>query len=369
MPVHAVSIANILNDMFYSFSYRENNEMVVRFTAPDARVLIVDDINTNLKVAEGLMLPYKIQIDLRKSGFDAIETINYDLVFMDHKMPGMDGIETTIRIRGMESEDNYFKTVPIIALTANAVAGTEEKFIENGFNDFISKPIDTVKLNTILAKWIPREKQKGATIETNRKPAQNEQTNQANFEIEGVDVNRGILLSGGSAEQYLDTLALFCKDAQEKIAEINNCLEARDLALYTIHVHALKSASANIGAIELSKAAFTLEKAGQRGDLLYIKNNCTPFLLTLDQLLNYIGSLLSSNESGADNFDKALFRKKLNTLKNALNDMDGDSINEAIESLLRSSYPNNIKSTIRKVSSHLLMTEYDEAEALIETLL
>jgi CheY-like chemotaxis protein len=165
MPVHSISIANILNGESDKFSYSETNENIVRFTAPDINILVVDDVITNLKVAKGLLAPYKVQVALCKSGMMAIEAVKsncYDLVFMDHRMPGMDGVEATQHIRALGTEgvpeDMYFKDVPIIALTANAVSGTEEKFLQNGFNDFLSKPIDTIKLNAVLEKWIPKKK-------------------------------------------------------------------------------------------------------------------------------------------------------------------------------------------------------------------
>jgi signal transduction histidine kinase/CheY-like chemotaxis protein len=163
MPVYSLTIANILNGTTGNFSYSTHAEFIVRFTAPEAIVLVVDDVVTNLKVANGLLLPYKMRVDLCKSGVTAIEAMKvnrYDIIFMDHKMPGMDGIETTLKIRSMGNEDPYYKEVPVIALTANAVIGTKEMFIENGFNDFLSKPIDTVKLNAVLEKWIPKAKQK-----------------------------------------------------------------------------------------------------------------------------------------------------------------------------------------------------------------
>jgi CheY-like chemotaxis protein len=106
-----------------------------------------------------------MRVDLCKSGVTAIEamkTNRYDVVFMDHKMPGMDGIETTLMLRTMGEEDPYFKEVPVIALTANAVSGLKEMFLEHGFNDFLSKPIDTVKLNAALERWIPKDKQESS---------------------------------------------------------------------------------------------------------------------------------------------------------------------------------------------------------------
>ncbi|MCL2010498.1 MAG: response regulator, partial [Synergistaceae bacterium] len=163
MPAYCIPVANILNGVSSSFTYSEDHERVIRFTAPDANVLVVDDINTNLKVAAGLMQPYEMRLSLCKSGMEAIEAVkskNYDLVFMDHKMPGMDGMETTQRIRAMGGEEPYYKRLPVIALTANAVSGTREMFLQNGFDDFLSKPVDIVSLNAVLEKWLPKEKQK-----------------------------------------------------------------------------------------------------------------------------------------------------------------------------------------------------------------
>jgi len=140
------------------FDSIKNDNISINFNAPNARVLVVDDIDANLKVVKGLLHPYKMQIDLCTSGAEAIEMVkanNYDLVFMDHMMPDMDGVEATKIIR------EIYANLPIIALTANAVSGVKEMFFSNGFNDFLSKPIDTINLNSILEKWLPKEKQIG----------------------------------------------------------------------------------------------------------------------------------------------------------------------------------------------------------------
>ena len=162
MPVHAISVANIFNGVTDGTTFLKTEEHTTNFTAPNASVLVVDDISTNLKVVNGLLLPYKMKVDLRISGREAIEAIKskrYDVVFMDHRMPDMDGVETTEYIRVLDDNDPYYKELPIIALTANAVSGMKEMFIKSGFNDFMSKPIDTVVLNSVLEKWIPKEKQ------------------------------------------------------------------------------------------------------------------------------------------------------------------------------------------------------------------
>jgi len=145
-----------------SFDSIKDDDITIGFNAPNARVLVVDDNDVNLEVAKGLMQPYKMQVDLCTSGAEAIEKVKtngYDLVFMDHMMPEMGGVEATKIIREMAKENPHYANLPIIALTANAVSGVKEMFLENGFNDFLSKPIDIVELNSILEKWLPREKQ------------------------------------------------------------------------------------------------------------------------------------------------------------------------------------------------------------------
>jgi len=162
MPVYSLLVANVLNMVQEGFSYHGNTGFTVRFTAPDANILIVDDVLTNLKVTKGLLLPYGTQVSLCKSGETALSAMRanrYDIVLMDHMMPDMDGVETTKRIRELGETDSYFANVPIVALTANAVSGMREFFLENGFNDFMSKPVDVVKLDSVLENWIPREKQ------------------------------------------------------------------------------------------------------------------------------------------------------------------------------------------------------------------
>jgi len=159
LPIHAISIANILNETNDVANLEENFDENRTFVTTDVRVLIVDDISINLMVAEGLMAAYMMQIDTCTNGKAAIEKIKntkYDIVFMDHMMPELDGIETTKIIRKIPGE--YFANLPIIALTANAVSGTRNMFLQNGMNDLLTKPIELPKLNEILDRWLPSSK-------------------------------------------------------------------------------------------------------------------------------------------------------------------------------------------------------------------
>jgi HPt (histidine-containing phosphotransfer) domain-containing protein len=263
--------------------------------------------------------------------------------------------------------------VPIIALTANAVSGTKEMFLENGFNDFLSKPIDTVKLNAILEKWIPKEKQKITKAGAIKNAAQKEPEINSDVKIEGIDVNRGIALSGGTLEQYLDTLALFYKDGLEKINELNKCLETNDLSLYTIYVHALKSAAANIGARPLSEAAKALEEASDNEDSDFVEKNNIVFLADLQSLLDRINDVLSSFKKNTGNkkkdADAETTKADLVNLKTAISDLDAGSINDIIERLRQATQGDDIENVITDISDNVLVAEYDRALELINDLI
>jgi len=338
---------------------------------PEARVLIVDDINTNLRVASGLMQPYNMQIDICSSGMDAIEAVKsnrYDIIFMDHMMPEMNGIEATSLIRALDGDTSYFKNVPIIALTANAIHGVREMFLENGFNDFLSKPIDTGILNTILEEWIPKEKQ---LKPTKKIFAVNEQDSGETIKIAGIDTDRGILLSGGTIDGYLQTLTLFCDDSRNKLKEIVTCLKNEDLSLYTTYVHAMKSACANIGALELSKTAESLEMAGQKKDMSFILASNNTFTSDLEKLLGAIDEHLSArnNKNQSKSIDIELLKAELEKLRAGLIDYDIVSANEACESLQEFTQAADIGDTVLKILQHELTGKYDEAVLLINALL
>jgi signal transduction histidine kinase/CheY-like chemotaxis protein/HPt (histidine-containing phosphotransfer) domain-containing protein len=373
MPVNSISVANILNGISdaFSFSYSVNKSFTARFNAPTARILVVDDISTNLQVAEGLLLPYKMKIDTCLSGEEAIRMVKknrYDLVFMDHMMPDMDGVETTKYIRelGVEDKDDleelHYQTLPIVALTANAVSGVKEMFLSNGFNDFISKPIDTIKLNSILEKWLPKEKQEKAREDVK---TDDEEELGSDIRIDGIDVKKGVSMTGG-AKNYLRTLAVFHKDGLRKIEEIKKCLATDNYPLYTTYVHALKSASANIGANELSEIAKQLEMAGKQEDFKYIRSHNAQLIMSLQVLLEDINTVVLSNSEGEKkSVDTNTLKGKLGELKEAFDTLDPDAIDIAVNALQEFSQMPDVENILQNT----LMGEYDKAVSTIEDML
>ena len=374
MPTHSIPIANILNGVADRFIYSQDNESIVRFTAPTARVLVVDDIITNLKVTEGLLLPYEMKVDLCKNGMTAIEMVrdtHYDMVFMDHMMPEMDGIEATAHIRALGDEGSYYKTMPIIALTANAVSGTREMFYENSFNDFLPKPIDTIQLNAVLERWLPKEKQESPKAKTRAYSTADVYQANESIKIDGLDTKRGLSIVRGSFEKYVKMLTVFYKDAVEKIGEIRLCLERADLPLYTINVHALKGACANIGADRLSEAAKSLEMAGRGGDLNYIHGNNEDFLIDFEVFLNKVNEVIIKNE--AENLKGSIDMEFLMTwlvvLKNALCAFDSVMIKKAAGELEKFTYEEEPGAIVESILNNVLIGGYDEAITLIDSLL
>lgn len=274
------------------YSYEKKGQ--VQFTASSVRVLVVDDIAANLKVAEGLLKPYNLQIDTTISGKQAVELVQrnrYDLIFMDHMMPDMDGVEATAAIRGIEGE--YFKSVPIIALTANAVSGMKAMFLEKGFSDFLSKPIEISKLNTIMGKWIAKNKRElGANTEDSL--PKEKQNDIKEMIIDGLDVKQGLVMTGGEVSLYIEVLELFCKDSEIRLEKLRIPIDNEEgLRNFILNVHSLKSSAASIGASAVSAEAAALEKAGTSGDFSFINNNLNSFWGQLYSLIKNIRAALS----------------------------------------------------------------------------
>ena len=276
---------------------------VIHYTLPDVRLLIVDDFATNLKVVEGLIAPYKAKVDTCLSGEESVKLIkqnDYDLVFMDHMMPGMDGLEAAALIRKWESEVNKIR-LPVIALTANAVVGMREMFLDNGFNDFLSKPIEVFKLNEIFDRWIPEEKKEIINITEQDSGADDSASNisflildSSLFNIPGIDVKNGLVMTSSTIEDYCKLLSLFINDIEARMPNMQKDHALKDMHLFTTNVHAIKSAAAFIGADELSKKALTMEEAGKTGNAAFIKENINAFLEYLNSTVKNIRAVLNT---------------------------------------------------------------------------
>ena len=380
IPIQSLSIANILNGRADNKDYIESSG-VIRFSFPRARILVVDDIATNLKVIEGLLAPYRTVIDTCLNGLQAIELVKhneYDIIFMDHMMPEMDGIETTAVIRLWEKEQQkknniMRKTTPIIALTANAVVGMREMFIENSFNDFISKPIDVSKLDEMLNRWMPKEKRVKSDEQltmNNEKPAMNNEQNPV-FAIPGVDTAKGIVMTGGTEAAYKQVLSIFCKDVKDRLPLLQRPLTPDALTAFIIHVHALKSASASLGAGNVSRQAAALETAGKTADMSFIGEYLPAFVQQLAELERNIEKALEHKEPENPSDPSLLIAHAslFEELAKALKAQRTAEIDRVLEELNKKPLDKQTREELEKISDEVLMTEFDNALKIINKLI
>ena len=274
-PFYVLPAVAALNNERIVLNLNERRGADIGFSAPRARVLIVDDNAVNLKVVTGLMQPYNMQIITAESGPGAIKMLrsrDIDLVFMDHMMAEMDGVEATEIIRNMEGE--YYKKLPIIALTANAVNGAREMYINAGLNDFLAKPIELSALDRILRNYLPKEYMQPPTRSFYPMGDRRRRRTDAPEKVASLlDFDKGLAYVGGNVEAYREILGLFAQKSKEKIRQIDALYKSKDLKDYVIEVHALKSTSQSIGAEKLSELAKELEAAGKAGRFCPEKKN------------------------------------------------------------------------------------------------
>lgn len=299
-PFSALSVANLLNGEVGERGFAEDQAAGRKpFTCVGIRALAVDDEEMNLVVAKGVLGSYGIEVDTCLSGREAVAMCSgtsYDIVFLDHMMPGFDGVETLKKIR--ELKTGMYQDLPVIALTANTVSGAREMFRSEGFTEFVPKPIERTVLERVLRKVLPksciqyseRPTNKGApgaevpSAEDVPAPQISETAPEAPAEVPeasgpsydqlakaGVNTELGLDYCAGDESFYLEMLRMFCAQGPEKRAEIAALYESANWTDYAVKVHALKSTSLTIGAEALSAQAKELEMAGKRGDADFIR--------------------------------------------------------------------------------------------------
>lgn len=338
-PFYAVPIIKILN---------ETNGKVVRknegeFTAPEAHILVVDDNSMNLNVIAGLLNKYKIKTTKAQSGDEAlelIESMDYDFVFMDHMMPEKDGIETLNEIR--KKRGVYYQKVPIIALTANAVAGAREKFINAGFADFVEKPVELSVLDRVIRRNLPKEKIIYGDVKITKT-----ETKQKEFAIGDLDVKSGEMYCG-DREKLLIVLKDFCESSRDIRKGIVEPFEAKDWKTYKINVHALKSSMKSIGANYLSDLAKELEKMSGEGNVADIPEKHNVMLNEYDRVVKFICEdekidvhIDEEKETVTDNLKNITseeFDKLTNDFTEAAYSLDSEAMKSIYEELVISSF-------------------------------
>ena len=312
------------------------------FTAPKARILIVDDTRMNLEVAKGLLKETRLRVDTAESGKAALALLSensYDLLLFDHLMPEMNGIELLHALKGEKENPNSKK--PCIVLTANAVAGAREEYLKEGFDDYLSKPIDSKSLERLLLKYLPKEKVEEDTgfaksKETVEDPVLTGKLNRLKEKLgDELKIEEG-MENSGSVSSYFTLLKLFYDSAMEKLAETQGLFEAEDWENYTIKVHALKSSLRIIGAMSLGEEAQALENAGKAGDLDYIRENREPLIASCRELYENLTEFCKAaedEETEKPEADEEVIKSCYKQIAEGAEAMDFDILEEAFDRL------------------------------------
>jgi signal transduction histidine kinase/CheY-like chemotaxis protein/HPt (histidine-containing phosphotransfer) domain-containing protein len=332
-------VAGNLMAFRYLDSKRSHNNKMVRIKLPYARVLVVDDVASNLDVARGILKPYEIQVDCVMSGQEAVDLIRegkvrYNAIFMDHMMPCMDGIEA-VRIIREEIGTDYAKNIPIIALTANAIIGNEGLFLSRGFQEFLSKPIDVMAMDAAVRRWV-RDKSRENGLELPEAEEEGEEQGPPVFagkKLEGLDIEDGLRRFGGNGENYRDILRSFLKNTPPVIIKLTEPRE-ETLPDYAIAVHGLKGSSRSIGAKVLGSAAEELELAAKAGDIAFVRGRSGAFIDEIEAFLASLSAFLGEMEAGKVRPRKpAPDPEVLAALREACENFDMDGLDRAMEKI------------------------------------
>ncbi len=391
----SLDLKNLLyNEKFTSKYEDQRNSLSKKFTAPDVSILIVDDNPLNLQVAEGLLRPYQFKIDLASSGFEALEKVqekSHNLVFLDHMMPGMDGVETAQKMAEIKSyKDGKPFSLPILtAWTANALGDNQKMFLNNGFSDFVAKPIDLDDLNIKLQKLIPPEMQlldnTGTTDNTTS-------SDLSPLSEQGLDITSA-LKNTGNENNLISVLKTFVKTSDKNQRDIsklsasileneksNQTQEIIDNTFndFTIQVHSLKSSARTIGAMNLSEMSKKLEEKGLSKDSADIKTKVQELLSEYKKItdvisenlikMNVIESIKNEKSSlqNKPTFVETDISKELTEIICACNEFDEDKILNQLKLINIFNLSNKQKQLINSITDSIESFDFDECKKIIE---
>jgi CheY-like chemotaxis protein len=320
---------------------------------------------TNLQVAEGLLAPYRMHVDTCMSGFIAIQMVqskHYHMIFMDHMMPEMDGTETMKRIR--ELGLSHLSKLPVIALSANAMGNAREFFLKEGFQDYLAKPIEFYQLNHILKTYL-----RDAQLEQQDTMAISKETNQEQMKecIDGIDMNTAIQALGGTYTAYYMILTTYYEDIGTRRRELPHILERKEFDLFTIYVHAIKSASKSVGAEEISRMALELEMYGKQKQYGEIEVKIASFYQQLDQMIENLNDYFDNKiteQKEKKEWIGVLSIDMREELQKAAVDMDYAALEHIIKNLKNYSFDTKTSIMLESIQEALWDFDYARLESI-----
>ena len=358
-------------------AYEEHSDnRIGSFKIKDTEVLVVDDNEVNLVVAVEMLRAYGVEPDTAINGLEAVESSKnkkYDIIFMDHMMPEMDGVEASSIIR---EDCELNRQTPIIAFTANSVLGVKDMFLENNMNDYISKPIQIRELNRILRTWLSPD----SIVEDGRKAAAvRGKRGELLEKLEktcGIDGYTVLENLDGNERIYLSILTTFINTLPTKIQRLSDSYANGDLDLYKIEVHSVKSSLANIGSFDLSEKARKLETSARNDNMAYINAGHFNFIGQLTELHGNVDFILKSDGNSeieenpqkkmgpvADIVDEKII---LTALKGALDMLDTEKVEENMEIMANINFNERSEELLVKIKRFVDAFDYDGAIELID---
>jgi len=375
-PVMVSHLARQLDSKASEAADSHDEDALGAFLTENAKVLLVDDNEINLMVAEALLECYELAVTCASSGMIALDYMReeeFDIVFMDHMMPEMDGVETTARIRELGGRN---AKIPIIALTANAISGMKEFFLENQMSDYLSKPLDIGKLNAALLHWLPVEKIKLQSRPTEeaaeRRPAGPDLMNEILIKAEetcGLEIRGALGQIGGSEDVYMSILQTFMIGVGSTLEILPVYVEESKWEDFRIRIHGEKSGLANIGAISLSDKARKLELAAMNLNISYIKANITDFCSELDLLRRRLEQIVPVREREekviASDEERRELKDEAARVLEYIGDLESELALEYVDKITSRSYDENTDHILEKIRLSIGEFEYDAAEELL----
>ncbi len=352
-----------------------NNELKKIFKPSDIdsimgkKVLVVDDNSVNLVIAKELLQPYKLEVDIASSGKEALAKVTenkYDIIFMDHMMPEMDGVETTREIRKMDIP--YCKKVPVVALTANAVYGAREELIESGFCDYLAKPIDVKQFEAVLHKYL-------GNISADKYSENIEAENitsmkiaaTAEISINGIDAVNAMSKMNLNETTYFSILKTYYVDLPAALKRIIEAKAQGDIKKFTIDVHGVKSSSASVGAMELSELARQLELAGKEENLEFIDTHIQQFTDSCEKMIKELSVFFKDDNTETEEKELSILDKQwLADISQACEDMDSSKATELLEQLQNKRFSEDESRLVKKIEEYVNQYDYDEVVDVLQ---
>jgi len=324
----------------------------------ERQVLVVDDNEINLMLATHLLQPYNLTVDTATSGREALDKAKekeYHLIFMDHMMPEMDGVEATAELRKCEPE--YCKSVPVVALTANAVDGAREELLAAGFDDYMAKPINVRQLEEILCRYLGVKEEQGDNGQAEMP---------ATLSLDGIDCIGAMKKMHLTEEAYLGILKNYYKDFGKAMRRIMDAKIRGDIKNFVIDVHGVKSSSAAIGAMELSEYAQRLEAAGKEENSEYIEVHMEEFVLCASKILKVLGDFFGEEDNRNKETELSVLEKTwLEAMRQACEEMDSATAEALLEQIKQKRFTEQENELVKQIGEYVNQFDYDEVIALL----